>query len=146
MLLLEYSFVCAENLTLRKVDQKYLESFKMWCCRRTEEIIWADRVKNEEMLHRVKEERNTLSRIKRRNRNWICHILLKKYLLKRVIERKIEGKIEVTGRQLRRRQQLPDDLKTTRGHWKLKEETLCRTLWKTHFGRGYGPVLRWTVK
>jgi hypothetical protein len=34
----------------------------------------------------------------------------------------------VTGRQGRRRKQLLDDLKKTRVHWKLKEETLDRTL------------------
>jgi hypothetical protein len=39
--------------TLRQVDQKYLESFEMWCWRRMEKIIWTDRVRNEEVLHRV---------------------------------------------------------------------------------------------
>jgi hypothetical protein len=38
---------------LRKVEQKYLEYFEMWCWRRME-IIWTDSVKNEEVLHRVK--------------------------------------------------------------------------------------------
>jgi hypothetical protein len=28
-----------ENWTLRKVDQKYPESFEMWCCRRMEAIL-----------------------------------------------------------------------------------------------------------
>jgi len=27
-----------ETWTLQKVDQKYLESFEMWCCRRMEKI------------------------------------------------------------------------------------------------------------
>ena len=41
------------------------------------EIIWTDRVRNEEVLglHRVKEERNILQAIKRRKANWIGHIL-----------------------------------------------------------------------
>ena len=30
----------AENLTLRKVYQKYQEGFEMWCCRRMEKIGW----------------------------------------------------------------------------------------------------------
>jgi hypothetical protein len=30
---------------------------------------------------------------------------------------------------------------TLRGYGKFKEEPDC-TLWRTHFGRGYGPVLR----
>jgi len=37
-------------------------------------ISWTDRVKNEEVLHRVKEERNILHAIKRRKANWIGHI------------------------------------------------------------------------
>jgi hypothetical protein len=49
----------AETWILRKVDQKYLESFEVWCWRRME-ISWTDRVRNEEVLHRVKEERNIL--------------------------------------------------------------------------------------
>jgi hypothetical protein len=40
----------AENWTLRKVDQKYLESFEMWCWRRTEKISETDRLTNEEVL------------------------------------------------------------------------------------------------
>jgi hypothetical protein len=46
----------AETWTLPKVDQKHLESFEMWCWRRMEKISWTDRVRNEEVLHRVKEE------------------------------------------------------------------------------------------
>jgi hypothetical protein len=53
----------AETWTLRKVDQKYLESFEMWCWRRMEKISWTDRVRNEEVLHRSKEERNILHEI-----------------------------------------------------------------------------------
>jgi hypothetical protein len=45
----------AENWILRKVDQKYPASFEMWCCRRMEKISWTGRVRNEEVLHRVKE-------------------------------------------------------------------------------------------
>jgi hypothetical protein len=45
----------AEIWTLRKIDQKYLERFEMWCCRRMEKISWTDRVNNEAVLHRVKE-------------------------------------------------------------------------------------------
>jgi hypothetical protein len=48
----------------------------------------------------------------------------------------------MTERRGRRRKQLLDDLKEKRGHWKLKEEALDRTLWRIRFGRGYGPVVR----
>jgi hypothetical protein len=45
----------AETGTLRKVDQKHLESFEMWYWRRMENISWADRVRNEGVLRGVKE-------------------------------------------------------------------------------------------
>jgi hypothetical protein len=41
-----------------------------------------------------------------------------------VIEGKLEGRIEMTGRRGRRREQLLDDLKEKRRYWKLKEEAL----------------------
>ena len=41
------------------------------------------------------------------------------------------------GRRERRRRQLLDDLKEKRGYWKLKEEALGRTLWRTRLRRGY---------
>ena len=40
------AFYGAETLTVQKVDQKYLESFEMWCWRRMEKTG-------------IKEERNT---------------------------------------------------------------------------------------
>jgi hypothetical protein len=100
----------AETWTLGKVDQKYLESFDIWCWRRMEKISWTDRVRNEEVLHRVKEERNIVHTIKRRKANWICHILRRNCLLKHVIEGKIEEKVGMRGRRGRIRKQLLDDI------------------------------------
>ena len=65
----------AENWTLRAADQKYLESFEMWCWRRMEKISWTDHVRNEEMLLRINEQRNILHEIRKRKANWIGHIL-----------------------------------------------------------------------
>jgi hypothetical protein len=56
----------AETLTLRKADQNCVESFEMWCWRRMEKISWTDRVRNEEVLHRVMEVMNVLDIIKGR--------------------------------------------------------------------------------
>jgi hypothetical protein len=54
-------------------------------------------VKNEEILHRNKEERNIIHTLKRRRVNWIDHILRGNCLAKHVIEGKVEGKVKVTG-------------------------------------------------
>jgi hypothetical protein len=97
-------------------------------------------------------------------------------LLQRAIEGKLQGGIEVTGRQGRRRRKLLDDLnplnaklnpichllvllgahhifhiskvrvKERRGYSHLKEEALDRTMWRAGFGRGFGPVVRQTAK
>jgi hypothetical protein len=81
----------------------------------------------------VKGERNIIHTIKRRKANWIGHILLGNCLLKHVVEGKIHGNREVTGRRGRRRNQLLDDVKETRRRWKLQEEALDRSVWKTYY-------------
>jgi hypothetical protein len=118
----------AETWTLRAVDQKHMESFEMWCWRRMEKINRIDHVRNEEVLFRVKEQRNILHEISKREANWIGHILCRNCLLQQVIEGKISGGIEVTGRRGRRRRKVVDDLKERRGYSELKEEALDRTM------------------
>jgi len=56
-------------------------------------------IKSEEVLRRSKEKRCFLHVIQRRKVNWNRHILRKNCLVKHFIEGKIEG----TGRQRRRR-------------------------------------------
>ena len=121
----------AETWIVRKVDQKYLGNCEMWYCRRTE-ISRTYCFKNEEVVHRVKEERNVLHSIKRRKANWISHLLRRNCLLKQITEGKMGG----TGKRGRRRKELRKRDDT--GNW--KEEAPDSTLWWTHFRKGYGPV------
>jgi hypothetical protein len=119
-----------ETWKLQGVDQKYVENFGMWCWRRMEKFSWTDCVRNG-----LEEERNILHTIKRRKANWIGCILCRNCPLKHVMERKIEGTIEVMGRQgRRRRKQLLDNFKGMRGYWKLKQAALScileNVLWK----------------
>jgi hypothetical protein len=73
---------------------------------------------------------NILHEIKNWKANWIGHILRRNCLLQRVIEDKIKGRIEVTGRQERKCRKLLDDLKERKGYSHLKEEALDRTIWR----------------
>ena len=66
--------------------------------------------------------------------------------LQQVIEGKIKGCIEVTGRWGRRHWKLMDDLKERKGYTHLKKEALDRTILRARFGRGFGPVSRQTTK
>jgi hypothetical protein len=126
---------------LRAVDQKHLKSFEMWCWRRMEKISWTDHVRNEEVLRRVKEQRNILHEICKWKANWIGHIFRINCLLQRVIEGKIKGVTEVTGRGGRRCKKLLDNLKERRGYSHLKGKALDHTMWRARFGRGFGPGL-----
>jgi len=76
--------------------------------------------------------------------NWIGHTLRRNCHLKHVVEEQIAGRIEVTERRRRRHRQLLDNLEEKPEYWKLKEEALDRTVLRTSFGRGYGPVVRQT--
>ena len=78
-----------------------LESFEL-CCRRMEKTRWTDRVKSEEVLHRVKEDRNMQPAIYRKEANWTGHILRQNCLLKHVFEGKIEG-MEKSGGKTRKK-------------------------------------------
>jgi len=81
---LERGFYGTDSRALRKVDQKYLESFEIWCWRRMEKICWTNCMGNKEVLHRVKDKRNIIYIIKGRNAKWIGYILRRNCFLKYV--------------------------------------------------------------
>jgi len=55
----------AKTSALLKVDQKYSGSSETWCWRGIE-LNWSDRVRKEEVLYTVKEERKVPQTIKRK--------------------------------------------------------------------------------
>ncbi|KDR10935.1 hypothetical protein L798_14458, partial [Zootermopsis nevadensis] len=119
----------AETWTLRKKEQKYLESYEMWCWRRIGKFRWTDRVTNEEVLRRVNEQRNILQAITRRKANWLGHIMRRNGLLSDIIEGQVEGKRGLG----RRRIQLTDNLKQGKKmkFQELKREAENRENWRT---------------
>ena len=85
----------------------------MWRWRRMVNS-WTDRVRNEDVLYRVKDRNIIHTRtIKRRKANSIGHIWRRNCLLKHVLEGRIE-RTHMTGRRGRRHEQLLDDLKEPR--------------------------------
>jgi len=63
-------------------------------------------------------------------------------LTQHVIERNIQGRIYAMWIRRRRRKQILDDLKKTKGLCKLKDEALNPAVWKTGIGRVRGSLLR----
>jgi hypothetical protein len=105
-----YIVLCGtETGTLRKINQKYLESFEMWCWWRIETICFTDRVKKSKYCVESRKKRTFCKKysIQPRKANWICRVVRRKWLLKLIVEEKIE----LTGRRWRRRKQQPDDVK-----------------------------------
>jgi len=82
-----------ESWVLNKVEQKFLESFEMWCWRRMFRVSWTERSTNENVLNGIKETRKILSTIIERGWNMIGHFLRhEEELLHIIIEGKMNGK------------------------------------------------------
>jgi len=81
----------AETWTLRAVDQKHLESFEMWCWRRMEKIISTDDVRNEEVLFRVKEQRNILHEILKGRRTGLVKIWVETAFYNGLLKERYKG-------------------------------------------------------
>lgn len=116
----------SETWTMRKKEEKYLESFEMWLWRRMEKIKWSDKIRNEEVLRRVGEERSILKTIKKRKANWLGHILRRDCIQRRIMEDKIEGK---RGRGRRKFGMLSDILKG-KSYAELREDAQDREKWR----------------
>jgi hypothetical protein len=59
----------------------------MWCWRRIEKKnSWNDHVRNEEVLLRVKEQRNILHEISKRKAKWIGHIFVESAFYKELLK------------------------------------------------------------
>jgi hypothetical protein len=92
----------AETWAFRNLNQKCFEGFEMRSWRRLEKIRWTDLVRNGEVLHRVKEEKNILNTVNRRKVNWISHFLRRNFILKHITEGKIEGRTGGIGKTRKR--------------------------------------------
>jgi hypothetical protein len=98
------SFYVVDTWTLRRVDRIYLESFEMWYWRRMEKKIWADRARNDEVLHTQNRERNILHTVNKEKTNWVVTTCVRTAFSKTLFKETL-GRIEVTGRRERRNRQ-----------------------------------------
>jgi hypothetical protein len=89
-----------------------------------------------EVLQRMKEERNILRTIKRRKGNWIGHILRRNCHLKHTVEGNTERRDRSDGKKKE------EDVSNYRMTLGKRQDT--GNLRRTGFGRGFGPLVRQT--
>ena len=112
--------MCIRDRTwaLRKEDEKRLEAFEMWLWRAMEKVRWADKIRNDEVLTRIAEERRILKVIGNRKRNWLGHCLRRDCLLTtameemcirdRVVERPFNTLLDLSTGSFNRYRAVPD--------------------------------------
>ena len=102
----------------------------MWCWYRREKISWNDCVRNEEVLHRDREDRSIVHTIKRRQLTGLVISCVGTAFWNTLLKERIE----VMGRRGRRVKQLLDDLKERRATGDERRSTrshpLENWLWK----------------
>lgn len=103
---------------------KRLEALEMWIWRRMERVSWKEHKTNEEILKMVEEERSVIKTIRERQRKWMGHIMRGDYLLRDIIEGRMEGK---TTRE-RPRVMLLDWAMEKNGYSKMKRGSKSRNM------------------
>ena len=67
-------------------------SIELCIWHRMEKISWTENISNEEVLKLVEEERSLLTITRKRQRNWMGHIMRGDSLQREIIEGRMEGK------------------------------------------------------
>lgn len=117
----------AETWTMRKEDERRIEALEMWIWRRMEKISWVEKVRNEDVLKRIGEDRSMMKTVKRRKGRWLGHWIRQTCLLREVLEGAIKGR-RAKGR---RRYTLVDDIRNGRSYVSMKRLIEDREGWRT---------------
>jgi hypothetical protein len=78
-------------------EERVINAFETWCWIRMLKIKWTNRITNEEVFQRVKEERILLKILDNRRHLWIGHIIRHNEFVANILEGAISG-IKAMGR------------------------------------------------
>ena len=87
-----------ESWTLHADTKSNLEAAEMWFYRRMLRVSYVDRVKNEDILGRLGQDRQILNHIKKRQLQFLGHVIRKEQIEELSLTGKFEGK-KARGRQ-----------------------------------------------
>jgi hypothetical protein len=82
----------SEKWTLVKNEKRVINAFETRCWRSMLKIKWTDRIKNEKVFRRVKEESLILKILNNRHHSWIGHIIRHNEFIVDILEGAISGK------------------------------------------------------
>ena len=82
----------SECWTISSEMEKKLEAMEMWCYRKILRLSWTEKVTNEGVLKRVRKERTLMKRIRKRQLEFLGHVMRNQKLENITVTRKIEGK------------------------------------------------------
>jgi len=82
----------SETWTLGKNEERVINTLETWCWRRMLKIKWTNRITNDEVLQRAKEERLLLKIKKNRRHSWIGHTVRHNEFVANILEGAISGK------------------------------------------------------
>ncbi|KAL4135344.1 hypothetical protein QTP88_006959 [Uroleucon formosanum] len=119
----------AETWTILKSERKTIEAFETWCWRRTLEISWAEKVRNEEVYLRMNEQIAIWKTIKERRKKWIGHVMRNNEWITTIIEGKIERKAGIGRPRTPFMKQIIDDIGKT-NYKELKVAVIDRDKWR----------------
>ena len=91
----------SETWTLGKNKEGVINAFATWCWRILLQTKWTDRIMNDVVFERAKEERLLLKILKNRCHSWIGHTIRHKKFVVNILEGAIFGKKSVGRPQLR---------------------------------------------
>jgi hypothetical protein len=87
-----------ETWTITSVMAKRIQAFEMWVYRRMTRTSWKDKIKNEEILRKVKIQKRLMEEIMKRKTTFCGHIMRHDTIQRTLLEGKVEGK-RARGRQ-----------------------------------------------
>jgi len=85
----------SETWTLGKNEERIVNAFETWCWRRMLKIKWTNRITNNEVFQRAKEERLLLKILKNRRHSWMGHTVRHNEFVVNILEGATFGKKEV---------------------------------------------------
>ena len=119
----------SETWILGKNEESVVNAFETWSWRGMLQIKWTDRITNDEVFQRAKEERLLLNILKNGRHSWIGHTVRRNEFVVNILEGAISGKKAVRRPRLQYLKQVARNTGTD-SYTAMKRMTCNNSRWK----------------